>query len=321
MCPGSGEGAAAAGCGPAPGPPGRLDPGGRPAGAPASLQDPVGPPGASSITGPAVPGYWAGPGEAPPGRGVSGSGRRGPDRSAAPARRSGCGPRRGPPASEQGGLPGSAPSRRSTRRRSVSSTPPPWRALTTSVRSAPASTDCRTTGTRCAVFPASSSPVSPASPATAPCGVRVEPASCVRPVDREGPAAASTARPHFAARLVLHAESVGGLLPDAAGEGKRPAGGAGRRVGELVANRLDGVEAMGGVVAHPSPGVLGAGPDGVAGPQGRRSRNGQASGPAAVTRRTGPWRPTRRDRRSRGDHPGDLGPLSGRTFGFWIGMA
>lgn len=55
---------------------------------------------------------------------------------------------------------------------------------------------------------------------------------------------------------------------------------------------------------------------GAAGPQGRRSRNGQASGPPAVTRRTGLFGPTRHARSGWGDRWRDLRPAPGETFGF-----
>ena len=57
------------------------------------------------------------------------------------------------------------------------------------------------------------------------------------------------------------------------------------------------------------------------GPQGRRSRKGQASDPPAVTRRTGPERPTSSLRRSRRGRSRDLRPPRGETFGVWGDMS
>lgn len=57
------------------------------------------------------------------------------------------------------------------------------------------------------------------------------------------------------------------------------------------------------------------------GPQGRRSRNGQASDPPAVTRRTGPERPTSSLRRSRRGRSRDLRPPHGETFAVWGDMS
>lgn len=69
------------------------------------------------------------------------------------------------------------------------------------------------------------------------------------------------------------------------------------------------------------PGGPGSTRVGEIGPQGPRSRNGQASDPPAVTRRTGPERPTSSLRRSRRGRSRDLRPPHGETFAVWGDMS